>query len=535
MSRRTITREAERLGLLFRVIHSVSAWCLIVSLPVACISAGAAETNMAHKEKEVSSKKETAGTREAVRLTTKKPVVTYNSVRIGDKIVRYKATAGYMPLNDESGKRQASIFFTAYEKQGETDKAARPIAFAFNGGPGAASIWLHMSAFGPRRVLLSEDGKGLPPPYKWAPNEETWLDLTDLVFVDPAGTGFSRIAEGTKPEEFYGVKKDIESMARFIRLYCTQYDRWLSPKFMAGESYGATRAAGLSRHLQAEGIALNGIILISAALNFQAISSAPENDLGHALSLPAYTMTAAYHKRLAPPLQADVERTRREAERFAFAEYLPALTRGYALSSLERDALVDKLAYFTGLRKAVIKNSNLRIGRNAFSRQLLEEENLRVGLYDARFTTRNKNEQFMDDPGMFEVTAPMLAAFNDYVKQELKFESTLKYEFLSGKVNSEWNWGSARGGYLDMAAPLAKALGQNAHLKVFIASGYFDLVTTYFATKYVFDHMGPEADVRSSITQKYYDGGHQLYTDDVSRRKLKEDVAAFFKATVSHK
>jgi carboxypeptidase C (cathepsin A) len=464
-----------------------------------------------------------------------KPSVTHNSVQIAGNIVKYAATSGYLPLSDDAGKPQAYIFFTAYEKEGEPDKTRRPITFAFNGGPGAASVWLHMAAIGPRRVLLTDDGKGLPPPYKWVPNEEAWLDLTDLVFIDPAGTGFSRLAEGVKPEEFYGVKKDIESMAQFIRRYCTRYDRWLSPKLLAGESYGTTRAAGLSRYLQnSTGMALNGLILISTALNFQTINSGPENDLGQALSLPAYTLTAAYHGRLSPALQADIAKTREEAERFALGEYLLALTRGHTLSAAEREAIVEKLAAYTGLRKTSIRNSNLRIGRGAFARQLLEEKNLRVGLYDSRFTAHYRHEQFMDDPSMFQVTAPMLAAFHDYVKRELKYESDLPYEFLSEKVNRAWNWGSANEGYVDMTTALAQALSQNGFLKVFVASGYYDLVTTYFAAKYIFDRMGPDSDLRAAITHKYYDGGHQLYMDNAMRKKLKADVAGFFKTTVSH-
>ncbi len=463
-----------------------------------------------------------------------KPTVTRNSVRIGGTTLTYTATTGYLPLNDEAGKPQAYIFFTAYEKDGEPDRTKRPITFAFNGGPGAASVWLHMAAVGPRRVLLSHDGKGLPPPYKWVPNEETWLDLTDLVFIDPAGTGFSRLAEGVKAEDFFGVKKDIESMAHFVRLYCTRYDRWLSPKLLAGESYGTTRAAGLSRYLQnTTGMALNGLILVSTALNFQTISSGPENDLGHVLSLPAYTLTAAYHKKLAPALQADVVKTRQEVERFALGEYLVALAKGHTLSTNERETVEEKLAAYTGLRKTYIKNSNLRIARGAFARQLLEEKNLRVGLYDSRFTAQYRHEQFMDDPSMFQVTAPMLAAFNDYVRRELKYENDLAYEFLSEKVNRTWNWGSASEGYVDMTTSLAQAISQNQFLKVFVASGYYDLVTTYFAAKYIFDRMGPESDLRARITHEYYDGGHQLYMDDAMRIKLKADVARFFKGTIS--
>ena len=256
------------------------------------------------------------------------PSITHHSITVNGKPLRYTATAGYMPLTDESGKPTAYVFFTSYVADRDHDKTSRPLTFAFNGGPGAASVWLHLSALGPKRFVLSDEGTGLPPPYAWVANEETWLDLTDLVFIDPVGTGYSRLAEGAKAEEFYGVDKDVESMAQFIRLYTTKNERWLSPKFLAGESYGTTRAAGLSKYLQDKtGMALNGLILISTAVNFQTIAQAPNNDLAYALLLPAYTLTAAYHKRLSPELQADLTKTKTEVERFALADYLVALAR----------------------------------------------------------------------------------------------------------------------------------------------------------------------------------------------------------------
>ena len=418
-------------------------------------------------------------------------------------------------------------------RTGEGGKTIRPITFAFNGGPGAASVWLHMSVVGPRRVVLSHDGKAVPAPYAWVPNEETWLDLTDLVFIDPVGTGFSRLAEGVKPEEFYGVQKDVESMAQFIRLYTTKYERWLSPKFLAGESYGSTRAAGLSKYLQDNtGMGLSGLILISTALSFRTIAAAPENDLAYALLLPAYTLTAAYHKRLSPALQADVAKTRGEVERFALTDYLVALAMGYTLPTGEREAMVAKLASYTGLSPLTIRNSNLRIDRRTFARQLLEDRNLRLGLYDARFSAPYRAEGFMEDPSMFEVTAPLLSACNDYFRRDLGYENTLKYEFLSDKVNHEWKWGSASEGYLDVTGRLAMALNQNRFLKVFVASGYYDLVTSYFAAKYLFDRMGPDQDLRSRATLRNYEGGHQLYMDNPVRKALKTDIEEFFRKTL---
>ncbi len=458
-----------------------------------------------------------------------KPSVTHHSIMINGRLLKYTATAGYMPLTDGSGKPTAYVFFTSYVREHGPEKTGRPLTFAFNGGPGAASVWLHIGALGPKRALLSDDGKGLPAPYEWVTNEETWLDFTDLVFIDPVGTGYSRPAEGVKGEEFHGIQRDVESIAQFIRLYCARNERWLSPKFLAGESYGTTRAAALSKYLQDKvGMALNGLALISSILNFQTIAPGPDNDLAYALFLPSYTLTAMYHKRLSPGLGADPDRTRKEIERFALSDYLVALAKGYTISTSEKEAIVEKLAAYTGLKPQFIRNSNLRIDRRSFSRLLFEEGNLRPGLYDSRYTGRYRAETFMEDPSMFDVTAPMLSAFNDYLRRELRYESDIPYEFLSEKTFNEWNWGSAAGGYVNVTTSLAMALNQNRFLKVFVASGYYDLVTPYFATKYTFDRMGPDTDLRSRVTLEYYNGGHQLYMDRVSRRKLKSDGAAFF-------
>ena len=426
----------------------------------------------------------------------RKPSVTTHSVTIKGKELRYTATAGYLPLTDEAGKPTAYVFFTAYDADTGQSRSRRPVTFAFNGGPGASSLWLHMAVLGPKRVNLSDDGKGLPPPYEWVANEETWLDATDLVFVDPVGTGYSRLAEGAKSEDFYGITKDVESLAQFIKLYCARYERWLSPKFLAGESYGTTRVAGLAHHLQTRaGMSVNGVVLISSVLNFQTIAPGPGNDIGYALLLPAYTMAAAYHHRLRPELQEDIARTREEVERFALTDYLVALARGYALTPAEREALIGKLARYTGLKPLTIRNGNLRIDQGTFARQLLEDTNLRVGLYDSRFTGHYRPGTFMEDPSMYDVTAPLIAACNDYLRRELKQENDLTYEFLSDKVNREWKWGSAREGYVDVAPALAAAMEQNRFLTVFVASGYHDLVTPYFATQYTFNRLGPMSDL----------------------------------------
>ena len=460
-----------------------------------------------------------------------KPSVTHHSIEINGKKLNYTATTGSIQLKDDAGKVRASMFFVAYTKDNEEGKSIRPITFAFNGGPGASSIFLHLGALGPKRALLRDD-KALPPPYKLVPNEYTWLAFTDLVFIDPVGTGYSRPASGVEPKEFYSVKGDIQSVGEFIRIYLTRYQRWLSPKFIAGESYGTTRAAGLSGYLQNKlGINLNGILLISEVLNFQTIMFSPGNDLPYILYLPPYTLAAWYHRKLSPALQADLPKTREEVEQFALNEYTLALTKGNGLSDGEKDRIIEKLVDYTSLSRTYIKNSNLRIDRDDFVKELLRNENRRIGLLDSRIAGAYKIHEFAEDPSVFVVTGPLVATWNDYVRNELKYETETPYEILSAKVNELWDWGSGTGGlgYLDAAKILQQAMSENKFLKVFIASGYYDLDTSYFATKYTVNHLGLDPSLRNNITLAYYDAGHQMYTHLPSLKKLTADVTEFFR------
>ena len=457
--------------------------------------------------------------------------VTRHSVEVNGKKLNYTATAGSIQLKEETGKAKANIFFVAYVKDNEDEKSRRPITFAFNGGPGASSVFLHLGALGPKRAILGDE-KALSPPYKLVTNEHTWLDLTDLVFIDPVGTGYSRPASGGEAKEFYGVTGDIQSVGEFIRIFLTRYQRWLSPKFIAGESYGTTRAAGLSGYLQNKlGINLNGILLISEVLNFQTIMFSPGNDLPYILYLPPYTLAAWFHRKLSPVLQKDLSKTREEVEQFALTEYTLALAKGDGLSDGEKDRITEKLADYTGLPKIYIKNSNLRISTNGFVKELLRDENRRIGLLDSRVAGGYRVHEFAEDPSVFVVTGPLVATWNDYVRDELKYVTETPYVFLSMKVNELWDWGSGTGGlgYLDVAKILQQAMSENKFLKVFIASGYYDLDTSYFATKYTVNHLGLDPSLRNNITLTYYDAGHQMYTHLPSLKKLTTDVTEFYR------
>jgi carboxypeptidase C (cathepsin A) len=460
-----------------------------------------------------------------------KPSVTHHSIEINGKRLNYTATTGSIQLNDDAGKVRASMFFVAYSKDDEERKSRRPITFAFNGGPGASSIFLHLGALGPKRALLG-DQEALPPPYQLVTNEYTWLDFTDLVFIDPVGTGYSRPAPGIESKEFYGVKGDIQSVGEFIRIYLTRYQRWLSPKFIAGESYGTTRAAGLSGYLQNKlGINLNGILLISEVLNFQTIVFGPGNDLPYILYLPPYTIAAWYHRKLSPALQSDLSKTREEVERFALNEYTLALAKGDGLSDGEKDRMIEKLSDYTGLPKIYIKNCNLRVSADAYVKELLRNENRRIGLLDSRISGTYKVHGFVEDPSVFVVVGPLVATWNEYVRKELKYETETPYEILSKKVNEMWNWGSATGGlgYVDVARILQQAMSENKFLRVFIASGYYDLDTSYFATQYTVNHLGLDPSLRNNITLTYYNAGHQMYTHLPSLKKLTTDATEFYR------
>jgi carboxypeptidase C (cathepsin A) len=453
--------------------------------------------------------------------------VTHHSITLNGATINYEATAGTITMKDEEGKPRADFFFVAYVKQPADQPSTRPITFVFNGGPGAAAVWLHLGAAGPYRVQLGENGIPGPPPHALIQNDQTWLDLSDLVFIDPVGTGYSRAAEGQKPDEFYGVQQDLDSVGDFIRLYLTRYQRWSSPKFLAGESYGTTRAAGLSAHLlERYGIDLNGIILISTVLNFQTLSPADGNDLPYALYLPSYASIALYHQKIKA---ADPDKLRDEVSRYALGDYLTALAQGGGLSGPARADVVDRLARYTGLPADLIDKANLRIDPGFFRKHLLGDQRLIIGRFDARVTGEDpnptdQNEEY--DPS-FSLYLPVYSStFNDYVRRELKFETDLPYEGLSGRVGP-WDFGKGGMGYLDVTHSLREAMLNNPHLRVLVASGYDDLATPFLGANFTFDHLDPTGRLRGNVTQTYYPTGHMIYHDPPSLAKLKRDIAAF--------
>src|SRR4029077_10114512 len=387
-----------------------------------------------------------------------KIVQTKHSLRIGGQEIKYTATAGTILLKLEDGTPKASIFYIAYTKDDVGDVSQRPLTFSFNGGPGSASVWLHLGLFGPRRVQMGDAGTLLPPPYKLVDNDASLLDISDLGFIDSVSTGYSRAVPGEAPKQFHGVTADVESVADFIRLYATRNKRWSSPKFLAGESYGTTRAAGLSGYLQQRyGMYLNGIVLISAILNFETAEFDTGNDLPYILYLPTYTAIAWYHKKLPADLQGgEVQKAVEESRKFAVGEYADALMTGDPLPAARRAEIIQKLAHLTGLSADYLDRTNLRIEIQRFTKELLRNERRTVGRIDARFTGIDRDaagERPEFDPSIAAIIGPYSGMLNNYVRNDLKFDSDLPYEVLTGRVRP-WNYAPYENRYVNVAETL---------------------------------------------------------------------------------
>lgn len=454
-------------------------------------------------------------------------VMSRQSITIKGKAYGYTATAGHLPVMNDGGETEARIFFIAYTADKPPSGMDRPILFIFNGGPGAASIWLHLGAIGPRRVLMLPDGSMPPPPYRLVDNEHSWLDHADLVFIDPVGTGYSRAVKPELAAKFAATQGDIDSMGRFIRLYLSRYERWRSPVFLVGESYGTFRAGGLSEYLVEHGIGLNGIIMVSTVLNFQTISFDNGNDLPYALFLPSYTATAWYHRKLPPRYLTDLDTTLAEVEKWAATDYSAALFKGDRLSPDERQAMVAKLAEYTGLDKTFIDSRNLRINTRSFVKELLRDRNQVTGTMDSRFIAMNPDPAaaHLFDPTVATIRPPFTATFNDYVRKELGVRLELEYFTLGGGVGS-WNW-ETKNSYADTSDNLRNSFAKNPYMKLFVASGCFDLATPHFAADYTLSHLGLPPSLRNNITIRRYPAGHMMYLDSAILGRLKDDVAEF--------
>jgi carboxypeptidase C (cathepsin A) len=467
-------------------------------------------------------------TREVATAAEEKLSQTSHTLRLGGRDIRYTATTGTLPIRLDNGRVAARMFFVAYTQDGG-DAASRPVSFLYNGGPGSPSMYLHLGSFGPRRVQMGDDGTQPAPPYRLVDNENSLLGTTDLVFVDAIDTGYSRVAAGTDASQFHGQAGDIRSFGEFIAEYLSHYNRWTSPKFLIGESYGTIRSAGLAQDLQTRhGIELNGIALISSLLTYQTLQPAPDNDVAYAVMLPTYTATAWYHKKLPADLQGDLKKAVAEARTFAMGDYMLALTKGNALSQAEQRALAEKLARFTGLSPAFILDTNLRISAGRYRKELLRDRRLTIGRYDSRLTALDldaagENEEF--DPSDAATNGVFRSMFQEYVRSELKWDSDLHYPTTATSQVRPWTY--VQNQYMDMTEPLRQTMTKNPFLKVFVACGYYDMATPFVGSEFNFSHLAYDRAVTDRVSFGYYESGHMIYLRPSTHRALSADIARF--------
>jgi carboxypeptidase C (cathepsin A) len=457
------------------------------------------------------------------------PVITHHQAMVNGKTLSYTATTGRLPLKREDGKIEAEMFFVAYTLDGQ-DFGKRSLTFAFNGGPGSASVWLHMGALGPKRVVLQANGFMPAAPYRLEDNPDTLLDRSDIVMVDAMATGYSRAANAELTKKFLGVKGDVQAFGEFIRLYLSRYDRWTSPLFLLGESYGTTRAAGVSGYLADHGIAFNGVTLLSMAVDFQTLEWNKSNDLPYFLLVPTFNMIAGYHHKLPADLTQDMAKTREEVVRWSSNDYALALGKGDALTSEERRKIVEQLSRYLGLRPEVIEQHNLRIDVPTFGHELLLDQKLVTGRLDGRFSSPNPDEDRDSyDPTSAAILPPYTSAFNNYLRTELNYKSDAPYRVFAYDQPGfrTWDWGNAEEGFPSTAGGLRSAMIKNPYMKVLVMEGYYDLATPFAAANWTMDHLDLDAKSRQNISYATYGAGHMVYIDRAEHDKMKKDLVDF--------
>lgn len=458
------------------------------------------------------------------------PISVEKSITLDGAALPYTATFGLIPLKDEKGEVEARMSFTAYVKKG-ADPTTRPLLFAYNGGPGSATLWLHLGTIGPRRVAMNDDGTMPKPPYKLVENNETWLKEADVVLIDAPSTGAGRVAKPEYNSRFAGVQQDLRAFTRFIKLYMTQYNRWQSPIYIGGESYGGIRTAGLAKSLLEGGVGLSGAIVVSGTMNFGTLDGGPGNDLPFTGFFPTYAQVAWYHRKLSPAWEAKpVEEVAKAAEAFASGPYQQALFKGDELTDAEAKPIIAKYAELTGLSPDFIRRSRLRVPEGHFFKELMRGEGETVGRYDARLTGRDKDDVGEGpeyDASDAAVEAPFASAMQQLLIGDFGFRSDTPYRTW-GDLG---RWEFPQGGYADTSEDLRQAMAQNPHFRIMFACGRYDLACPYFATHYTVEHMGLRPEQTKRVEWAYYPSGHMIYIEKNSREKLARDVADFIRRT----
>ena len=450
---------------------------------------------------------------------------------IGGKVIQYQTTAGLMPIRAHNGDVEGRIFFVSYRRTQTPGNSKRPILFLFNGGPGSASVWLHMGLAGPYRTKMgTPEGFMPPPPYQWIPNDESLLPDTDIVTIDPVGTGYSYPEKPELGAKFWSVDGDISSVGEFIRSYLTTENRWLSPIFVMGESYGGIRGAGLASWLHGHGVGLNGLILVSPYLGTIAQDGGKGNEAPYAFNLPTYATSAWYHKKLSPSQQRKpLNQIYRESLDFVYDEYLPVLERGSRLSESKRRATLDSLQSITGLSKQYLEDTNLRISDNHWYKELMRKDRYVMGRYDSRFVGFDRvwNTDSPDnDPSYSQVSPPFTSTINDYLNNEIGYRTTKRYYILGEGITGPWK---NPDGILDESESLRVALSENPYTKVMVAMGYYDLACPMGSVDQVLDKMELDRRLKDNIVRHRYPAGHMIYLDDTCRRNLSSDIASFIR------
>jgi carboxypeptidase C (cathepsin A) len=466
--------------------------------------------------------------------------VTQHSLKAGAIAIDYTATAGTLIVRDKDEKPVASIGYVAYTKRDVKDSSRRPILFAFNGGPGSSSVWLHMGVLGPKRVAIPDAKPAPPAPFNVVDNAYTPLDKTDIVVIDPVGTGISKAVGEKKDEDFWGVDADIDSIGRFIGQYLDDNHRWGSPKYLMGESYGTTRAAGLVRYLQNHrNLAFNGLILVSVATDIEAIfTDIPGNERSYPLYLPTYAATAWYLKAL-PGTPPPFENFLSDVRAFSAGPYAAAIAKGDALSPTERLAIAQKMHEYTGLAVDYLVNANLRLNEGAFDHELLKSRAQTVGRIDSRFVGNTYDligREADHDPLFDAIRYAYAGSFLDYYHRDLAFGAGKTYLPSNFAIGNKWKWehdveGAGKQMAVNTGADLALALSDDVNLKVLVLNGYFDLATPFAGTEYMMNHLGLRPDAHERIRMKYYEAGHMMYVHPASLERMKADIDAFILET----